>query len=641
MRTNTSTLYFVTLRVIGVFLRKENAVSNAAATHDASLSDLRQPANKDAWQRLSSVFWAFMNSRAGRLAGGVAVMGAAEGVRGADPFVPNDPYYNNSPTGVSQWYLDKANGASVGATVDINIKQAWQNGWTGQGVTIGIVDVGTQWAHPDLQANYKASDSWDFYQNDADPSPATNPHGTECAGLMSARGGNGVGITGVAPLSQFAAQRINTALDVSNNAMILNAVNAIEYHSLAGSRTIDVKNLSMVEGSAFAMLSYPGVSQIESAIKNATAAGTIIVQPAGNERATHGVVQGRDADINKKFATHLPEALNVAAVNSDGRFAEYSNFGSNMVAAAPSGSKVGSGTAGVRVLTTDIMGSAGANTAQGDTFPNQDYASNFSGTSAAGPIMAGALAVAKQAHLETFGVDGFNTRYAKHLLAKTCKVIDGSDTTAMGGWVTNAAGNRFNNNYGFGLLDAGALADAATKYSGVTDLVTQSSGLISAGNAIIPIGNATGVTKSAFMNDTGSLEEVCLRLLFPGDYFSGTSYGQLQVELFSPSGTRSLLSFANPLADSIYNPSTHRPVPLDWIFTSNAFWGESPLGQWSVRVSHPLPSNGTYDTEYNWTGFELTTRSGELIGVPEPDMITLAALGAAGLLPRRRRGNLA
>ena len=52
--------------------------------------------------------------------------------------------------------------------------------------------------------NFTASNSYDFGQNDTDPSPvyATDEHGTSVAGVAAARGGNGIGVTGAAPFAR-------------------------------------------------------------------------------------------------------------------------------------------------------------------------------------------------------------------------------------------------------------------------------------------------------------------------------------------------------------------------------------------------------------------------------------------------------
>ena len=105
---------------------------------------------------------------------------------------------------------------------DANVTPAWNRDITGQGVIIGIVDDGLQRLHPDLSPNYDAADSdnlADGIGGNVDPSPvnsnaaANNPtgdnHGTSVAGVAAARGGNGIGVTGAAPMASLAGLRID------------------------------------------------------------------------------------------------------------------------------------------------------------------------------------------------------------------------------------------------------------------------------------------------------------------------------------------------------------------------------------------------------------------------------------------------
>ena len=116
------------------------------------------------------------------------------------------------------------------------------------------------------------------------------------------------------------------------------------------------------------------------------------------------------------------------------------------------------------------------------------------------------------------------------------------------------------------------------------------------------------------LTGTDPLEEVIIHLIVNGPNGSGgNQYGQIQAVLTSPSGTESLLLLANPMADSIFNGSTYKGVAMDVELTSNAFWGEDPTGEWKLTLSHPYPQAGPFDNRYNWTGFEVTTRHGELI----------------------------
>ena len=76
-----------------------------------------------------------------------------------------------------QWFL---NGGAIDGS-DMNVKAAWQRGFTGKGVTVTILDDGIQTNHPDLAPNYDPDASTDINDNDSDPMPKNNgdnKHGT-------------------------------------------------------------------------------------------------------------------------------------------------------------------------------------------------------------------------------------------------------------------------------------------------------------------------------------------------------------------------------------------------------------------------------------------------------------------------------
>ncbi len=114
-------------------------------------------------------------------------------------FIPNDPMFPN------QWHLQNTGqgGGTVGA--DANIVSAWDN-YLGDGVVLGIVDDGVTPLHQDLSPNYNAALSWDFNNNDPDPSGGS--HGTSVAGVAGAKGNNAVGVSGAAPNAQHAGLRL-------------------------------------------------------------------------------------------------------------------------------------------------------------------------------------------------------------------------------------------------------------------------------------------------------------------------------------------------------------------------------------------------------------------------------------------------
>ena len=60
---------------------------------------------------------------------------------------------------------------------------------------------------------------------------------------------------------------------------------------------------------------------------------------------------------------------------------------------------------------------------------------------------------------------------------------------------------------------------------------------------------------------------------------------ELGIELTSPAGTRSTI---NPVFnDALYGVDN----PLDWTILSNAFYGESPTGEWTFNVIDAAEGN--------------------------------------------------
>lgn len=111
--------------------------------------------------------------------------------------LPTDPLFNN------QWHLRN------GAGVDINVLPVWENGISGRGVSIAMVDDGLQRTHPDISPNYLAEGSYDFNENDAYPDPHSgDDHGTSAGGVAAAKNNNGVCGTGAAPDAKLSGMLI-------------------------------------------------------------------------------------------------------------------------------------------------------------------------------------------------------------------------------------------------------------------------------------------------------------------------------------------------------------------------------------------------------------------------------------------------
>ncbi|MBM4038673.1 MAG: hypothetical protein FJ290_09175 [Planctomycetes bacterium] len=513
-------------------------------------------------------------------------------------FVPNDPYFHRDTPAAGwpgQWHLINEHVAGL----DAGLQGAWNRDLTGAGVIIGMVDDCLQTTHPDLAPNYIPAHSWDFGQGDANPDPvySNDRHGVSTAGVAAARGGNALGVTGAAPYAGLAGLRID--FPNQTDAMF---VNATLYHSSGGDTSIGVKNHSYGIPAPY----IPSTNQVNALVTSATA-GTIHCLAAGNDRGTSG------QDANKKDLQNSPEAIAVAALGSDGMYAWYSNFGANVFVTAPS-SGVSYG-----ITTTDRTGTLGYNTDSGDTFPDVDYTSVFGGTSASSPIVAGIMALGKQVRPD------MDVRLAKHLLTSTSKIVHPTDASVEsdGGWKTNAAGYQFNQNYGFGLVDADAFTlAAADPLLALSPLSTESTGRFSVGLGI-PDASPTGITQTFQIDSSVPLEEMLVYLNITHTY-----RGDLEAYLTSPSGTtgRLMIRSGSDGADNI-----------DWWFTSNTFWGEDPQGTWSLNVRDVFAiDTGT------WNSFEALARMGYTYQrsqgeIPEPCTLSLVGLGLLAFLRRRAR----
>lgn len=494
-------------------------------------------------------------------------------------FTPNDPYFNRN-TPAAGWNGDWHLINEIGTGIDVRVKTAWDQDITGQGVILGIVDDSLQIDHPDIEPNYDAEDSWDFGQNDSNPSPvhSDDDHGTVVAGTAAARGGNGIGVSGAAPLASLAGLRLD--FYSSDDAAFADAT---MYHSNGANHSISIKNHSY---------GYPDPwidgSLERDALASSAAVGTIHVFSAGNDRGN----PGKTSDANKDIFQNSPDVITVGAIDTKGKYKYYSDFGACLFVTAPSG-----------LLSTDRTSSNGFNTGNtNDTFyfPNADYAGNAEGTSFSSPLAAGVLALVKQIQPR------LDVRFAKHLLARYSDKVDLTDASpeSDGGWKTNAAGLSFNQNYGFGLINATRLVQMAPKFGGVSPLWTETSGLINV-NRAIPDNDTIGTSAQYALASTTPLEEMEVSL-----QFTHSHVGDLEVTLTSPRGTTSRLVMkdsgddGSSNLDDQDNPSDH----FNWTFLSNTFWGENPSGVWRVTVKDLLKNNtGT------WSTFTLTARMGYLL----------------------------
>ncbi len=218
------------------------------------------------------------------------------------------------------------------------------DGNRGDGITVGVVDTGCDYTHPDLAANYAGG--WDFVNDDADPMDDAG-HGTHVSGTIAAVK-DGLGVVGVAPEVSLYCLKI---LNAGGYGDLSDAIAALDWAVAEG---LQVTNHS------YSSDRKPGRA-VQAAFDNAAAAGMISVAAAGNS----GTASAKGNSV--EYPAGYESVIAVAAVDAADVRASFSSSGGAVELAAP----------GVLI---------------NSTVPGGGWATN-SGTSMASPHVAGVVAL--------------------------------------------------------------------------------------------------------------------------------------------------------------------------------------------------------------------------------------------------------
>jgi subtilisin-like proprotein convertase family protein len=315
--------------------------------------------------------------------------------------------------------------------------------------------------------------------------------------------------------------------------------------------------------------------------------GTLFVWSAGNGG------NEQDNANNDGYANH-PGTIAVGALNDLGHRADYSEPGACLVVSAPSGSDNARSPGS---FTTDLVGDRGYNRASVDSdIPEVDYTSTFNGTSSAAPLVSGVVALMLQAN------PSLGWRDVQEVLIRSAAMTHPENP----GWFTNAAGIRFNHDFGAGRVDAAAAVRWAADWR---HLGARRSVSIPKMTRDLPAIPDAGVFEGILpVADDLRVEQVTLEvaLIHP-------SRGELAIELISPAGTVSRLFV--PHADPNAN--------LEHRFSSVFHWGESARGNWKLRIRDTVAGNAGQISNYRLEVFG--TRSEVVV----PDLRLTAMGGSA------------
>jgi subtilisin len=266
----------------------------------------------------------------------------------------SNPFTNAPKLGGNNWGADL-----------INAPTAWNNGYTGKGIVVAVLDTGVDYNHQDLKNNIWSNSKeiagngidddgngyiddvqgWNF--NDSNNNVLdNNGHGTHVSGTIAAEN-NGIGVTGIAYDAKIMAVKV---LDAQGSGSYASIAKGIYYAADNGANII---NMSLGGSSSN--------DTLKSAIEYASKKGVIMVMAAGNEGDSMPAYPARYA-YNSGIA--------VGAVDKNNNFTDFSNR---------SGSKE---ITYVTAPGVDVY----------STVPNNKYA-NYTGTSMATPHVAGVVAL--------------------------------------------------------------------------------------------------------------------------------------------------------------------------------------------------------------------------------------------------------
>ena len=281
---------------------------------------------------------------------------------------PNDFHFLNGDL----WHLKNLGQHGGVPDADLDAPEAWDT-LTGAGnVVVAIIDSGIRATHDDLAANLWSNageipgngvdDDGNGYVDDVHGINTVtnngNPndewgHGTHVAGILGAVGNNGVGVAGVCWRVQIMVCKF---FDTPAQGPVSDAIRCLDYARSKGAHVINAS----WGGASFDSLA------LRDAIASARDADIIFVAAAGNSAGDNDVAPLYPASYD------LDNIISVAATTRTDTLATFSNHGANTVDLGAPGDPVFS------------------------CWSNADNAyTNFSGTSMAAPIVAGACALAR------------------------------------------------------------------------------------------------------------------------------------------------------------------------------------------------------------------------------------------------------
>ncbi|MGW2222151.1 S8 family serine peptidase [Nonomuraea sp. NPDC001684] len=269
------------------------------------------------------------------------------------------------------------------STAQIGAPEAWQQGFTGQGVTVAVLDSGYDAGHPDLKGVVTQE------RNFSDEPDMTDRvgHGTHVSSIVA---GAGTKYRGVAPGARIAVGKVGGVDGIADSAL------------LAGMEWAATEVRAKVVNMSLGTVDEPGDNPVEQAVNTLSErTGTLFVVAAGNGGGEGTVSSPSTADA----------ALSVGAVDRSDQVSRFSNQGPRTGDHAIKPEITAPGV--------DIVAAAAEGTADGP------YVAH-SGTSMAAPHVSGAAAILAQRH------PGWTGQQLKAALVDSAKPTSGTGLYEQG-----------------------------------------------------------------------------------------------------------------------------------------------------------------------------------------------------------------
>ncbi len=486
------------------------------------------------------------------------------------PSATPTPLPKADPLFQTQWYLEntgQTSGAENGGMSgeDIHVVDVWPEFKGSHLNAVGILDIGVEAKHPDLEENIDISKSYRYADGSNDPSPlnSRNSHGTCVAGIVAAKGWNGLGIRGVAPNARI------VGLNVLSAPTEANLIDALSREGIA------ISNNSWGAGGNGLNEFQTLVNTMELGCKKGRGGkGTIYLFAAGNSR--NGI---NNSNTNMSDLTNNRYAIAVSAVDANGKYASYSNYGSTVLVAGAGGEY---GKTFPAIVSTDLTGlDKGWDTNETHyNVPgneNGDYTNLMNGTSAACPTVTGVVALMLDAN------PNLSWRDVRYILAATARKNDPENEM----WTVNAAGFHINYNYGFGMVDAFKAVTMSKTFEGLKEEIRVESSVDV--NRSIPNDGRTALVSTTTINRDIIIEHVDIWITIDNKIYG--QIGDLEIKLISPAGTESILAWSGVRTYGRYS---------NWRFGTVRHLDEKAYGKWKLSVK-----DADGDSEYTLRKWKL------------------------------------